>query len=116
MNQEEIWKDVEGYDGLYQVSTHGRVKSFRYGKERIMKMSSSYCVALCKDGEKKQITVRRLVATAFLPNPYNYESVTYKSTKDKVAHIDNIKWYDPNLPLEIWIQRHLKEEKEWNKE
>lgn len=68
----EIWKDIEGYEGLYQVSDQGRVKSLQYGKERILKPGLSkygyLSVTLYKDGNKKIYRVNRLVALAFIPN------------------------------------------------
>jgi DNA-binding XRE family transcriptional regulator len=72
-NYEEIWKDVPGYEGRYQVSNLGRVKSLNYnqtGKERIMKEvgnSSTYLrVGLCKYGKVKTNKIHRLVMLAFV--------------------------------------------------
>lgn len=66
----EIWKDVLGYKGLYQVSNLGRVKSFKYGKERILKQSLNYygyyVIGLSKNGKPKIRTVHQLVAESFL--------------------------------------------------
>ena len=54
MKNKENWKDIEGYEGLYQVSDKGRVKSFKFGKERILKPqnnSRGYLhVNLCRTG------------------------------------------------------------------
>lgn len=70
---EEIWKDAVGYEGLYQVSNLGRVKSLNFnhtGNERIMKptlkKTGYYSVKLWKNGKSKHINVHRLVAEAFL--------------------------------------------------
>ena len=90
---EEIWKDIVGYEGLYQVSNCGRVKSLsRYMnnknggksllKERILK--SAYTkkgylrVGLCKYSKTKPFSVHRLVAQAFIPNPNNLPQVNHK--------------------------------------
>ena len=69
----EIWKDVVDYEGLYQVSNLGRVKSFsRPGnwKERILKLvldgDGYYCVSLYKNGKRKRFSVHRLVVMAFI--------------------------------------------------
>lgn len=90
---EEVWKDVVGYEGLYQVSNLGRVKSLsrlvdkgKYGtiytKERILKnqkVNVNYLfVILSKDGKHKNMTVHRLMAKAFLPNPENLSDVNHK--------------------------------------
>ena len=81
----EIWRDIKDYEGLYQVSNWGRVKSFNYrnsGKERIMKpveTKKGYLqVQLWKNGEQKWFKVHRLVATAFIPNPDNKPEVNHK--------------------------------------
>ena len=84
----EIWKDIKGYEGLYQVSNFGRVKSFNYlhhkGLTRILKTSYSKSedrypnVILTKDGKQKTLLVHRLVAETFLPNPNNLPCVNHK--------------------------------------
>jgi len=66
----EVWKDIEGYEGYYQVSTHGRVKSVRYG--RILKPGRSgsgwLVVALSKKGKPKTKSVKTLIYNAFKDN------------------------------------------------
>lgn len=73
MNNTEIWKDIVGYEGLYQVSNLGNVKSLNYlrirGKEVILKPwkhgQGYYCVSLSKDGKKINKFIHRLVYAAF---------------------------------------------------
>ena len=72
-NTEEIWKDVVGYEGIYQVSNLGRVKSLNYnhtGKEKVRKLDLGrkgyYLVVLCKGGKRKAHIVHRLVMLAFI--------------------------------------------------
>lgn len=81
----EIWKDIKDYEGLYQVSNLGRVKSLNYkhtGKEIIMrpvKKANGYLeVSLCKDGKVKKFYIHRLVASAFIENPDNLPEVNHK--------------------------------------
>ena len=88
----EEWREIEGYEGLYQVSNLGRVRSLdrvvirSNGKpntvsEKILKygMNRGYCaVVLCKDGKKKMYKVHRLVAMAFLSNPHDLPEVKQK--------------------------------------
>ena len=67
---EEIWKDIKGYEGIYQVSNLGRVKSLHHNKEKILKnrlgANGYYSVALNKNGKIKYLGVHRLVAIAFV--------------------------------------------------
>ena len=102
---QEIWKDIEEYEGLYQVSNLGRVKS-TYGwnagskkycnRELIMKLKISsvgyYVVTLHKDKKQKTHNVHRLVAEAFIPNPYNKETVNHKNGDKINNNIDNLEW------------------------
>lgn len=66
----EIWKDVVGYEGLYQISDFGNVKSLKYGKERTLKKTSDkdgyLFVGLYKNKTNKTLKVHQLIAEAFL--------------------------------------------------
>ena len=68
----ERWKDIDGYDGAYQVSSLGRVRSHKSGEWRARRASKDkdgyLQVALCKDGKEKNYKVHRLVAQAFIEN------------------------------------------------
>jgi hypothetical protein len=69
--ENEIWKDIEGYEGVYQVSNLGRVKSLKFGKEKIFKThfnQKGYCLVTftISIGKSDCFTIHRLVATAFL--------------------------------------------------
>lgn len=97
----EIWKDIEGYEGLYQVSSFGRVKSLNYnktGKEQYLKQrknSSEYLqVDLWKKGKIKQSSVHRLVAEAFIPNTYNLPQVNHRDENKGNNRVDNLEWCD----------------------
>ena len=95
----EIWKDIDGYEGLYQVSNLGRVKSLNYnhtGKERIRsssKSSSGYCqIVLSKDGKKKIHLIHRLVAMAFVDG-YEEGLVVNHIDEDKNNNVyTNLEW------------------------
>lgn len=85
----EEWRDINGYEGMYQVSNYGRVRSLarktgnQYGKNtRILKQKKQklgyMSVGLYKDGKQKYYLIHRLVAQAFIPNPNNYPQVNHK--------------------------------------
>lgn len=109
---EEIWKDINRYEGLYQVSNFGRMRSLGNGnsnnsKVRILKVSKNrcgyLCVCLCKDGKQKTFKLHRLVAETFLPNPLNLPQVNHKD-EDKTNNFvgtpendykdGNLEWCD----------------------
>lgn len=93
---DEIWHDIEGYKGLYQVSNKGRVKSLKWGKERILRPginSSGYLlVKLCKNGVGLYKFIHRLVAQAFIPNPENKPQVNHKDENKLNNCVDNLEW------------------------
>jgi hypothetical protein len=91
---EEEWRDVVGYEGLYQVSNLGRVKSlFRYKK--ILKQTirrGYYQVELFKNMKGKIFPVHRLVAMAFLPNHHCYPCVNHKDEIKTNNNVNNLEW------------------------
>jgi hypothetical protein len=103
----EIWKDIKGYEGLYQVSNLGRVKSLprewitginskRQHKEIILK-SGSYLngylhVSLYKDNNKEIKTIHKLVAKAFILNPENKPEVNHKDGIKSHCEETNLEW------------------------
>ena len=96
--KKEIWKDIKDYEGLYQVSNFGRVKSIRFGKERILKSGTNnwgyLFVKLCKNGKIKPFLVHRLVAEAFLPNTDNLPCVNHKDENKQNNNVNNLEWCD----------------------
>ena len=101
----EIWKDIKGYEGLYQISNYGNVKSL----ERIVKRGRNYkpvCERILKTGTNKNYTyailskfgkcktawVHRLVAEAFIPNPDNLPCINHKDENPKNNNADNLEW------------------------
>ena len=97
----EIWKDIEGYEGLYQVSNLGRVKSLKVSKiksERIRKsyqQSSGYIsIVLCKNGKVTNHKIHRLVANAFIDNPDNLPEVNHMDEDKTNNCVDNLEWCD----------------------
>lgn len=96
---EEVWKDIPGYEGLYQVSSLGRVKSLNYNHEGYQKILSfkkernGYLrVGLFREGRQKLFSVHRLVATVFIPNPNNLPQVNHKDEDKTNNRADNLEW------------------------
>lgn len=97
----EIWKDISGYEGKYQISNLGRVKRLgnnKTKKEKIKipaKNKDGYLrVNLYKEGKYKTFTVHRLVAEAFIQNPNNYPCVNHKDENPSNNNVDNLEWCD----------------------
>lgn len=94
----ENWKNIEGYEGMYQVSNLGRVKSLNFkrtGKEKILKpfVRKEYlAVNMYKNGVRKTFYIHRLVAEAFMPNPHNLPEVNHKDEDKSNNRVDNLEW------------------------
>ena len=95
----EEWKDIKDYEGLYQVSSCGRVKSLNYrhaGTEKILKQStdkSGYkVVSLSQNNKMKAYKVHRLVATAFLDNPNDYKEINHIDECKYNNFVENLEW------------------------
>lgn len=93
----EIWKPIFGFEGLYQVSNCGRVKSLKNGKERILKpckVGHGYLrVDLFKDGKHNLKCVHRLVGEAFLPNDDLFKTQCNHKDEDKTNNrVENLEW------------------------
>ena len=105
MEGTEVWKDIEGYKGLYQVSNMGRIKSLNYhrtGKEKLLRLGTNtkgyLQVVLYKDGKAKCCKVNRLVALAFVPNddPENKIQVNHINDENKTDNrAVNLNWMTP---------------------
>lgn len=102
MNSEE-WKDIPGYEGLYQISNTGKIKGLprvtmqnQILKERILipgVINNGYLqITLHKNGEHKNFLVHRLVANAFIPNPKNLPEVNHKDEDKTNCNADNLEW------------------------
>lgn len=116
----EIWKDLTGYIGIYQVSSNGRIKSLprkivrKNGqvakvKETILKPGTDRYgysfVVLCKNRTKRTTAIHRLVAAAFIPNPDNLPEIDHIDGDRANNHADNLRWntrkQNANNPISI---------------
>ena len=103
----EIWKSIIGYEGLYEVSDWGRVRSLgvwanvksgskRWRKGRVLKpqkYTNGYLfIALSKNNVVKGYSIHRLVAQAFLPNPDNLPCVNHKDKNKLNNRVENLEW------------------------
>lgn len=111
--EKEIWKDVVGYEGLYQISNCGKIRTvsryvhikhrgfegFRLVKQKEMKpyIYNRYIgVSLTKDGKSSQKLIHRLVAEAFIPNPDNLPFINHKDENPSNNNVNNLEWCMPN--------------------
>lgn len=106
----EIWKDIEGFDGIYQVSNQGRVKRLPkeivrtngWGKsykqtfpEKIIKpyiSNNLWFIQLYRDGQKKGVSISRLVANAFLPKVMGKTEIRHIDGNNQNDRVDNLEW------------------------
>ena len=104
---EEQWKDIDGYDGIYQVSTAGRVRSNprkvhnytkpgRYLRQSQKENGYLYISLVKPDGTKsKHEYIHRLVADAFIPNPKGLTQVNHKNSEKDDNRVENLEWVTP---------------------
>lgn len=104
--KEEIWKDIPGYEGIYQVSDWGRVRSLdifvpirggvqtRHGRVLVpyINIDGYRTVSLCKNKKKRTLRVCRLVAITFIFNQYNYPTVNHINEIKTDDRVENLEW------------------------
>jgi len=105
---EEIWKPIKGYEGYYEVSNFGNIRSIDrlvpflhysvHRKGRMMRLHThrkGYLeVHLCKNGKERIFKVHRLVALAFIPNPLKLPQINHKDENPANNSVDNLEWCD----------------------
>lgn len=122
----EIWKDIPGYEGLYQASNCGNIRSLNWGRRNIVRNlylkphNKGYLqVELAKDGSKKMTTVHRLVAMTFIPNPNNLPIINHKDENKHNNNVNNLEWctfsYNNSYSKELHKERIGKPRKNYKK-
>lgn len=108
----EIWKDVVGYEGLYQVSNLGRVRNIKRlnilkphydGQHRYLQ------VCLCKNGHPKNLLLHRVVAKTFIPSELDNLEVNHKDGNKTNNNVDNLEWCTRSENLEHAVNNGLVE-------
>lgn len=116
----EVWKDIQGYEGRYQVSNYGRVKSVARVssqnhslRERIRKPETDkdgyQIVNLSKDGKVKLYKVHRLVGLAFIDNPHGYDQINHIDGDKANNHMANLEWVSASENIKHAFRTGLKE-------
>lgn len=103
----EVWKDIPDYEGYYQVSNIGRVRSVPrvtyigtgnarndggFLKKQRLNEFGYLRVNLCKEGKRRNYFVHRLVAVCFIPNPNNLPFINHKDEDKTNNRVDNLEW------------------------
>lgn len=94
----EVWKDILGWEGIYQIGNRGRIRSFKMCEDgRIIslkdKTGNYLTIILQKSGMKSRSTrIHRLVAEAFIPNPYNLPEVNHIDGNKQNNAVSNLEW------------------------
>lgn len=116
----EVWKDIPNYEGLYQISNLGNVKSLCFGARNIRKSNivkllhqspnnlGYHKVELYKDGKSKMFYVHRLVAISFIPNPDNKPQINHKDGNKDNNTVDNLEWVTSKENLHHAVETGLR--------
>ena len=114
----EIWKDIEGYEGRYQVSNLGNVKSLNYrskgiSENRKLKQNCKgyLWVTLHKGTQHRHFLVHRLVANAFLKNPNNYSDINHRDEDKTNNRVENLEWCTRSYNIKYSMDLHPNERK-----
>ena len=112
----EIWKDIVGYEGIYQVNDNGYVKNLKTGRKTLGSISSKYAkVALTKDKKVKYYFVHRLVAEAFIPNINSKQQVNHKDSNKRNNNANNLEWATNKENYEHSIECGSRRKNNWEK-
>lgn len=92
----EIWKDIPGYEGVYQASNIGNIKSLKFGKEKILRQSINrggyYYLIFCKNRKQKAHSSHRLIALTFIKNNSSKPDINHKDGNKLNNELSNLEW------------------------
>lgn len=114
---QEVWKQIEGYNGKYEISNLGRLKSYAQSRQGKIKTGTKefkgYLVVRLYDdfGNPKDFKIHRLVAEAFIPNPENLPQVNHKDEHKENNCVDNLEWCDNTYNHNYGSRNHRAGEK-----
>lgn len=110
---QEIWRDIKGYEGFYQVSNLGNVLSLNYGNRGYAKQLTPKCnnsgrlwVELIVNKKRKPMLIHRLVAMAFIPNPNNHPQINHIDENPKNNRVENLEWCTQEYNIRSYCERH----------
>lgn len=109
----EVWKDIQGFEGIYQVSNLGNVLSLNYRNHGYAKQLTPKCnnsgrlwVELIHGGKRRVALIHRLVGEAFIENPNNYLEINHKDENPKNNRADNLEWCTHEYNIRYFLERH----------
>jgi len=117
---EEVWKDIDGYEGFYEISNYGRVKSLPkwmgsyFSKEKILtpkidKNNYEYYGLVKPTEKRKYLRTNRMVAKAFIENHNNLPQVNHKDGNKRNNYYENLEWSTPKENIDHAWRNGLKE-------
>ena len=104
-----MWKDIKEYEGLYIIDENGNIKNKDGYQKKINVAKNGYCIVdLYKNNIRHTYTVHRLVAQAFLDNPYNLDIVNHKDGDKTNNCVSNLEWCDYSYNLKHALDNNLR--------
>ena len=108
----ELWRYIDGYDQMYEISSFGRVKSYKRNQPKMLTpMQDRYgylVIRLCKNSIEKKFKLHRLVAQYFVENPNNYNEVNHKDGNKANNSFENLEWVTRSQNLKHAFRLGLK--------
>ena len=108
---DEIWKDIVGYEGLYQVSNTGKIRTLNlrcYLQEKSTQINNRgyLTVLISKNGKQKRKTVHRIVAETFIPNPNHFLQINHIDENKENNVVSNLEWCDSSHNNKCYALNH----------